>query len=134
VSVFVDTSALYAFVDADADEHVEAVTTMRALVGAEVLRTHSHVLVETFALIQHRIGMPAVRQLVEEVVPALEVRWVDATLHGRAVSALLAAQQRRVSLVDWTSFELMRDEAIDVAFAFDDDFAAQGFRLLPAAP
>jgi uncharacterized protein len=49
------------------------------------------------------------------------------------VSAMLAAGQRDVSLVDWTSFELMRRLGVNTAFAFDDDFAEQGFDLLPAA-
>jgi predicted nucleic acid-binding protein len=57
----------------------------------------------------------------------LTVRWVDADLHGRAVSALLAADRREVSLVDWTSFEMMRSRGVEAAFAYDDDFGAQGF-------
>lgn len=129
---FVDTSALYAFVDRDAAEHDAAVRTLRELIGGETLRTHSYVLVETTALVQHRIGMAAVRQLVEEVQPALDVCWVDADLHQAAVTALLAADRRPVSLVDWASFELMRRERIDRAFTFDDDFAAQGFEVVPA--
>lgn len=38
--------------------------------------------------------------------------------------------------VDLVSFEVMRRLGIDEAFAFDDDFAAAGFRVLPpmAAP
>jgi predicted nucleic acid-binding protein len=43
------------------------------------------------------------------------------------VSALLAADRRDVSLVDWTSFELMRARGVSAALAYDDDFAAQGF-------
>ena len=38
---------------------------------------------------------------------------------------------RDVSLVDWTSFEVMRRLGIEQAFAFNDDFAAQGFGVLP---
>jgi predicted nucleic acid-binding protein len=44
---------------------------------------------------------------------------------------MLAAARRKVSLVDWVSFEVMRRTGIDVAFAFDDDFRAQGFRTVP---
>lgn len=46
------------------------------------------------------------------------------------MSALLGAGRGDVSLVDWTSFELMRERGTDAAFAFDDDFPAQGFTLL----
>lgn len=76
--------------------------------------------------------MAALRQLVEEVQPALDVRWVDADLHQAAVTALLAAERRGVSLVDWTSFEHMRRERIDRAFTVDADFATQGFEVIPA--
>jgi predicted nucleic acid-binding protein len=33
--------------------------------------------------------------------------------------------------VDWTSFLFMRREGIEVAFAVDQDFVAQGFRVTP---
>lgn len=59
-------------------------------------------------------------------------RWRgEAGLHRRAITAMLAARRRPVSLVDWTSFEVMRSRGIGSAFAFDDDFAAQGFTVLP---
>ena len=57
------------------------------------------------------------------------MEWVDEALHGRAITALLAAANRDISLVDWTSFELMRARGIDHALAFDSDFDDQGFQL-----
>jgi len=39
--------------------------------------------------------------------------------------------RRETSLGDWTSFEVMRRENIEVAFAFDPGFTRQGFRLVP---
>ncbi len=44
------------------------------------------------------------------------------------MTALIAAGNRSLSLVDWTSFELMRDEGLNQAFAFDDVFNRQGFK------
>jgi predicted nucleic acid-binding protein len=57
----------------------------------------------------------------------------DEALHAAATAALLAAGLREVSLVDWTSFELMRRLGATQAFAFDD-FARQGFATLPPGP
>ena len=51
--------------------------------------------------------------------------------HDRAVAAYLAGLRSGVSLVDQVSFEVMRDEVIDTAFAFDDDFVDEGFRVAP---
>lgn len=91
--------------------------------------THGSVLVEASALVQRRLGLEALRALHADLVPVLEVRWVDEGLHQRAVAALLAAGDRDVSLVDWTSFEVMRELGLRSALAFDDDFVAQGFEL-----
>jgi len=135
MEVFVDTSALYAVLDRDDVHHGEAGQTWSALLddlarGAARCRTHSGVIVEASALVQRRLGMRALRALHDRLLRVVDVTWVDADLHGRALSALLAAGSRDVSLVDWTSFELMRAAAVSSAFAFDADFADQGFDLL----
>ncbi|MFN8232573.1 MAG: VapC toxin family PIN domain ribonuclease [Actinomycetota bacterium] len=87
--------------------------------------------VETIALAQTRLGPGAVRTLLEDVLPVVEVRYPDAGLHERAVSAYLGGLGRRASFVDRTSFEMMRDERIDVAFTFDRDFRREGFTTVP---
>lgn len=102
------------------------------LLDREALVTHGYAVVETTALVQRRLGMGAVRSLADDVLPALELVFVDESLHRSAVAGLLASGVRDVSLVDWTSFELMRRRGIAEAFAFDDDFARQGFALLPS--
>jgi uncharacterized protein len=42
-----------------------------------VLLTNNYVLLETTPLLQHRIGIAAVRALYEEVTPLLQVDWVS---------------------------------------------------------
>jgi predicted nucleic acid-binding protein len=69
--------------------------------------------------------------LVEEVLPAFETVWIGEEIHRSAEAALLAAPRRRVSFVDWVSFEVMRREGIERAFAFDRDFTTQGFDTVP---
>jgi predicted nucleic acid-binding protein len=133
-TVFVDTSALYAVLDRDDDRHADGARGWNDLLdrmaaGTVDARTHGGVVIEVSALVQRRLGIDALRVLHHDVLPVLEVTWVDAELHRRAVSALLAAARREISLVDWTSFELMRDEGITLAFAFDDDFSQQGFTM-----
>ena len=130
--VFVDTSALYAVLDADDDHHAAAASEWRRLLGgSSVLVTSNYVLLETTALLQHRIGLEAVRILHHDVCPVLEVEWVDETVHQTGMSSLLIAGRRRLSLVDCTSFALMGKLGIRQAFSFDAHFAEQGFRCLP---
>lgn len=133
MTVFVDTAALYALLDEDDDEHERAAAWFRGP-GRDPdlpLVTHADVVVEAAALVHRRLGPAAVRVLLTDLVPALTVRAVGAALHDRAVAAYLAGLRRGVSPVDQVSFEVMRDEVIDTAFTFDDDFVDEGFRVAP---
>jgi uncharacterized protein len=133
VSVFVDTSALFTLVDADSEEHHAATEEWdRLRRDATRLRTHNYVVLETASLLQRRLGMDAVAHLHRYLLPVLSVRFVAPDLHTLAMTSLLAAGRRKVSLVDWTSFEMMRDEHLTEAFTFDRHFAEQGFTLRPA--
>lgn len=96
------------------------------------LITSSYALSEAVAIAQARHGFGPVEQL-QELYARLQVVWIDAAVHERAMRALLDSRRRLVSLTDWTSFALMRDRGIQRAFAFDGDFADQGFELIPAA-
>jgi predicted nucleic acid-binding protein len=130
--MFVDTSALYAVVDELDPNHAVAAETLRSLVEGEPLVTHNYVVLETLALIQRRLGAEAARAVVDQLLPLLEVAWVDRDLHALAVTASIATGSRRASVVDWASFELMRSRGISEAFVFDRDFIAQGFQVVPA--
>jgi predicted nucleic acid-binding protein len=130
--VFVDTSAIYAVLDRSDEMHPRAVEGWQELsrgieLGELAGWCHNGIVIEVAALIQRRLGMQALRALHDRLLPILSVHWIDRDLHARAVSALLAADRRDVSLVDWTSFETMRELDIDRVFSFDDDFVTQGF-------
>lgn len=131
-SVFIDTSALYAVLDADDANHLAAAAQWRRLLqGQATLIATNYVLVETAALVQHRLGLEALGALDRDVVPVLQVEWVGESLHAAAMSSVLAARRRGLSLVDCVSFAAMRGLGLSTAFAFDAHFAHQGFRCLP---
>ena len=131
--ILVDTAAFYALLDRTDPSHPAALAAFEGLRAADAtLVTHEYVLVETTALVQRRLGMHAVRSLVDGLLPLVEVVWIDAALHAEAREALLAAGSRDISLVDRTSFLVMRRLGIDQAFTFDSDFTAEGFEVLPA--
>ena len=134
MTLFVDTSALLAFLDADQPRHSDAVDAWRkAIHDRETLVTSNYVLVETFALVQRRLGLDALRDLANDLLPLMEPLWVDEALHAAATAALFTAGRRKLSLVDCTSFEIMRRHGITAALSLDTDFAHQGFRPLPRA-
>lgn len=134
MTVYADTSALYAVLDASDRFHVPAAAAWKKLIHAETsLVCSNYVQLECLALTQSRLGLDGVRCLVDEMLPVVAIEWVDRQEHEAAVGTLVAADRRRVSLVDYTSFALMRRMGLRRAFSFDPHFAEQGFEVLPAA-
>ncbi|MBI5025721.1 MAG: PIN domain-containing protein [Nitrospirae bacterium] len=129
--IFVDTSAFYALLDRDDANHQKAKKTWSDLLNPEnALITSNYVLVESFALIQHRLGLEAVRGFQEDLLPLINIEWINAETHKSGVSALLVASKRKLSLVDCVSFEIMRTFGIKMVFAFDPHFKEQGFKCI----
>jgi predicted nucleic acid-binding protein len=133
MTTLVDTSALFALLDEDDVNHEAATEWMAGPGGdpSEILSTHSYVVVESLGLVRARLGPSATRVLADAYLPAVSILYVDGVLHVSALRAHLAAVRRRPSFVDWVSFEMMRDQGIARAFAFDRDFATEGFELVP---
>jgi uncharacterized protein len=130
--IFIDTSAFYALLDRDDDNHVEAGRAWKDILGGtNPLVTSNYVLVESLALLQHRLGMAAVRGFHEDIVPLVHIEFVASEIHRSGISALLSAARRNLSLVDCVSFEVMRILGIKTVFAFDPHFKEQGFTVIP---
>jgi len=129
VIVFVDTSALYALLDADDDEHDRAVRGRHA-VGDDALITHGYVVAETISLVRRRLGAAAAVRVIDELLPALDIVDVDGDLREAASQAFRAAAGSSISFVDQTSFVFMRRQEIVRAWTLDADFATAGFELV----
>jgi predicted nucleic acid-binding protein len=130
--VFLDTSAVYAVFDGDDASHDAVAGAWRDLVASDApLHTTNYVLVELEALLQRRLGIEAVDALAMYLAPFVNVLWVDERLHAQASAALLAARRRDVSLVDHTSFIVMRSLGLRSALTVDRHFVEQGFRAVP---
>ena len=132
MSVFVDTSALYALLVRTEEGHAETASAFRSLLDlGRHLVTSNYVLIETTALLQRRFGLPAVRDLQTRIVPLLTLQWIGEALHRRAIERLLRTDRRGLSLVDCSSFVIMDTEGIEEALVLDRDFEAEGYRVLP---
>jgi predicted nucleic acid-binding protein len=132
VTVFADTSALYALLDRADANHKHAVSSWTNLLnGNERFFASNYVLVESFALTQSRLGMDAVRLLQEDILPVITIHFVDREIHRSGISAMLSAGRRNLSFVDCVSFEIMRTLGIKTAFTFDPHFKEQGFTVIP---
>lgn len=129
--VYMDTSAFMAVLNLDDQHHDSARSAwIKILESDSTLICSSYVLVETYALLQNRLGIEAVRAFQRDIVPLLEVVWVKEDLHRVGLDALLTANRSKLSLVDCVSFSLMRSLNVARVFTYDKHFAEQGFQVL----
>ena len=133
MSVFADTSALYALLVKTEAAHAAVRSAFSELLESDrPLWTTSFVLVETMALLQHRIGVSAARDFDDDILPVLTLHWVDDDLYRRGIERLWREDRRSLSVVDCVSFEFMKLKGLTAAFALDPHFGQAGFELLPA--
>ena len=131
MTLFTDTSALYAVLNAGDNNHPEAKRIWSQVIERqETLLVTSYVLVELYDLLASRLGLSAVRAFREAALPILTVHWVDEQLHNAGLSLFTGLARRKLSFVDCVSFEAMRQVGLSRAFAFDRHFREQGFELL----
>jgi uncharacterized protein len=129
--VFVDTSGFYALLVASDAFHERARAAFNGLRREDArMITTSYVLAETYALLQRRVGLDAVEAFRRGFAPLLDVVWVDASVHEHALDHLLKYGNASVSLVDATSFVVMRGRSIERALTFDVPFKEEGFEVV----
>jgi len=57
-----------------------------------------YILVESFALIQHRLGLAAVRVFHEDIFPLLTIEWVDELIYRPGAAGVLTAARRKLRI------------------------------------
>lgn len=132
MSIFIDTSAFLAVLNANDQFHLSAKRTWNEILSSNAsLFSSNYVILETIALLQHRFGIEALRLFESDVLPVVEITWMDEIIHQQGMSILLAANRRNLSLVDCTSFIIMRQMGLDEVFTYDPHFGEQGFKVIP---
>lgn len=129
--VFVDTSAFIAvLVESDTNHRSARRTFERLLTDSSPMMTHNYVVLETFAVLQTRVGLDCARSFELDIMPVVFTEWVRPEDHDIGVGAVLAAGRKKLSLVDCVSFALLRRLGVQHAFAFDRHFAQQGLKMV----
>ena len=127
-AVFVDTSAFLAARDKGDKYHSEAEKRWLALSKSpSELWTTDYVRLESWSLIQRRLGAEAVMAFQDDWLPLCKIHEVGRDGFERAAAQWRIAQRRNLSLVDLTSFDAMRQLAIRTALAFDQHFQEMGY-------
>ncbi|HVA87782.1 MAG TPA: PIN domain-containing protein [Candidatus Saccharimonadales bacterium] len=128
--MLVDTSALFALLDADDGNHPAASKLWNSAATVPFV-THAYVISETIALVRKRLGWAGVDVLVDELLPSVGIEMVDHGLHDTAL-ARCRSERGGVSFVDQVSIEFARQLGIEHAFAFNRDLSAAGLAFPPA--
>jgi predicted nucleic acid-binding protein len=127
VSLFVDSSILYAAIDAGDAGHVRA----RDVLGrGEALITTDHVLIETWLLVNGRAGKSTADRFWASVRSgSISLEFVVPSDVEAAWSIGEAFPDQDFSIVDRTSFAVMQRLGVHRAATLDSDFAI--FRFGP---
>jgi predicted nucleic acid-binding protein len=132
MSIFIDTSAFLALLNKDDHFHQIAKRTWEEInLSEEYLICSNYVIVETISLLQKRFGIDALRIFENEVRPVIEIIWINQPIHHAGMVVILTTNHRKLSLVDCTSFEVLRTLQIEKVFTFDPHFSEQGFNTIP---
>lgn len=127
-TVFVDTSAFLAALDKGDRFHENAAKKWSLLANhRSELWTTDYVRLESWSLIQRRLGAEAVMAFQDDWLPLCKIHEVGRDGFERAAAQWRIAQRRNLSLVDLTSFDAMRQLAIRKALAFDQHFQEMGY-------
>ena len=124
---FVDTSFWVAY-RFRRDEHHPAAVAMWSDKSLALVTTNL-VVGETWTFLRLRMGHSEAVGFLDVVQssPRVSIVSVSARVEAAAWSWLRRHDERGYSVVDATSFEVMREDRIREALAFDGDFSAAGF-------
>ena len=133
--IFIDTSAIIAFMNEDDEFYKDSFNIFSQLLEERAkIISSNYILLETMVILKNRIGIEAVKVLKNDILPVIKIYWIDEDVHNFCVNTQIAANRKKVSLVDYTSCEIMRRLNIRQAFTFDNHFKDMGFEILKASP
>jgi len=128
--IFADTSGFIALMDADDAFHEMASRAWKDYIAQGcILCTSDYVRLESWALIQRRLGIQAALDFADLILPACEIMQVGDDGFTSSVNQWRMARRRNLSLVDITSFHVMRRHQITKALSFDAHFTEEGFEI-----
>jgi predicted nucleic acid-binding protein len=132
VKLLADTSALLALVLADDSHHEAATQLVRRSPRVRFVMTEL-ILGEVVTRIRARTDAARAVAFADDAFRSgrYDVVFVDAELLRGALRQMGRFADKRLSLTDCASFEIIERLGLDGAFTFDRDFRDCGFSMLP---
>ena len=127
-----DTSAFYALISSTDAFHPQAKVAYERLLDWEwELWTTSYILVETSALVHHRLGFESLKTFMDIMLSEIvHILWVENAIHSKAWRRMAERQGKGFSLVDWTTVVAAEHLKASV-FTFDQSFRHEGVLIFP---
>jgi len=127
MTALIDTTALLALLDGHHPQHhmLRHEFAFELDVEGEIAVTN-YVALETFDATRRRLGASALKLLAREIMPALEIVWVQPAEHALALEMLLASGPKPLSLVDRTTLVVARRLGARRCIAADGRLVVEG--------
>ena len=95
--------------------------------------TTDFVLEETLTIVRARAGIEKARLLSRGIMDSRNVHliWVEESHFRDALDLMFSGPDKTWSVTDCTSFVLMKDLSLQLAFSYDRDFRQAGFETVP---
>lgn len=131
--IFVDTSAWVALTDAKDRFYQRATGWFKAQTTLDFV-TSNVVIVETLGWLRYNCGSRVAIETGKRLYlgKELQIEKVTSEIEQEAWLLFQKLEGRGISMIDCTSFVLMKRFKIKKVFAFDTDFAKQGFTVHPS--
>lgn len=132
MKLLADTGALLALVSPDDRHHAAAARFVKQHAQARFVLTDL-VLVELTTRLRARVGAARAVAVAHDFLRSrrYEIVFADPPLIVGALDKMQQFGDKRLSLTDCASFQLMQQLGLEAAFAFDRDFRDCGFRMVP---
>ena len=135
MKVLVDTSAWFAITDLADKKHTQAVEFLDEVKSKELqLVTTDYIFDETLTLLRFKLSHSAAERFGKDLLSSqiCQLLEVNQKLRQKAWDIFVKYDDKKFSFTDCTSFAIMDELDIKLAFSFDAHFKQYGFSILPA--
>ena len=132
MKLLADTSAILALILRDDRNHARAAAFLRSHPEVRFVWTDL-ILAEVATRLRVHAGAERAVAVVRELLRSrrYELLLAEADILEGSLGQMTRFRDHRLSLTDCASFEVIRRLKLDAAFAFDHDFVACGFQMVP---
>ncbi|MBM3241956.1 type II toxin-antitoxin system VapC family toxin [Candidatus Poribacteria bacterium] len=135
--IFLDTSFLVAYYNADDVNHTDARKLVREMEGTKIsFLTSDYIFDETLTILLVRAGKEKAIKVCNTLLKDIEagdIKWmrVNEEVFRKSTEIFTRFVDKKWSFTDCTSYILMKDSGIKKGASFDEHFRQFGFETLP---